>query len=88
MDDMHWDKEALDSYDHIVASDLVRAEALDLWLDKINDDPNSEDVTHIKHQDGFLVDVRVHGRSDYSLIVWRFHEDGRPWILHVGKNSP
>jgi|GEM_PF-6735422 len=86
---MHWDEEAAASYDHIVATDPIRAEALDLWLDKIEDDPTDEDVTRIRHHDGFLVDVRVHGRTDYSLIVWRLHPgDGRPWILHVGKNSP
>jgi hypothetical protein len=87
--ELMWSDEAWESYEHIAASDQVRCEALDRWLDRIEDDPTDPELkihSHAPH--GYLIDVTVPGRDDTSLIVWKVGAAGRPWILHVGKSRP
>lgn len=89
MSELIWSDEAWESYEHVRASDLVRCDALDDWLDRIEENPNDPELkihSHAPH--GYLIDVSVPGRDDASLIVWKIDEDGKPWILHVGKSRP
>jgi hypothetical protein len=89
MNELIWSDEAWESYEHIAASDQVLREALDNWLDRIENDPTDPELkihSHAPH--GYLIDVTVRGRDDTSLIVWRIDEDGKPRILHVGKSRP
>lgn len=89
MSELIWSDEAWQSYEHIEASDRVRCEALDGWLDRIEADPTDPELKiHSHPPHGYLIDVPVPGRDDTSLIVWKIDENGNPWILHVGKRRP
>lgn len=85
MADLSLTPDADDSYWNIVNTDPALADAVDVWLDQIEDDPGAAAVRRhrLSRPDLWMITVRLPGRTQDAMILWDI-EDGAPVVRYIG----
>jgi hypothetical protein len=83
--------DAAHSLEFFYTNDTVRADAIDKWLDLLEQDPTDLHLRRtpvmFKGRLVFIVTIHVAGRDDNSIIIWE--PDGADVIIHhLGKERP
>lgn len=77
--------EADDAWAYIIDHDRDQAEALDKVFDRLEHGASSVHAVAYDNQ-ARLTTVRVRGRDELAIIVWRPEVDGVIRIEHVGRS--